>query len=190
MLTYVNSQSLRPRFRLVVGTSAAVIVALAVLVVLIVRHQADGMKLISQTDGSASGSVEATGTRQHRSAYFGSVCISERGSVKIRSIEPIKARGGLQVTDFSVVKGHSGTLGAAPGRLRDEPSYKGSATVTTRCANAGYANLFVEVYKPRTENAWAQEFRINYASGGHDRSTRLRFGFGLCEQTQDDCDIF
>jgi hypothetical protein len=126
---------------------------------------------------------------KYRSVCFSDVCVSSPGEITIRSIKPVKPLGGLAVTDFSVVAmkdDSTAILGASRRRLRDEPSYRGVETVSAPCAGQRHADLFVEMYKPRAEDAGADEFVIDYTSDGEHRSTELRFGFRLCEKV--DCD--
>ena len=129
---------------------------------------------------------------KYRSAYFANVCVRGGAEVTIRSIEPVGPRGGLEVTDFSVVPETDDSrsiLGGSRKRLRDEPSYSGGRTVVTSCTSEHRANLFVEVYKPGREDAEAREFTIEYAHGDRHRSAKLLFGFGLCEEAScDDVD--
>jgi len=187
----VNLRSARHSRSALGGVSAALVLVVALAAVAVGHHRAaGGIRLVSESDGSAAVTGEAPGVRKYYAAYFGNVCVSARGSATIRSIVPVHPHGGLRVTDFSVVKDDGQSLGNSPGRLRNERSYRGSSRVTLVCDRTDQANLFVEVYKPRAENAWAREYRINYESDGHFRTARLRFGFGVCEQSQDSCNIF
>lgn len=186
----MNLRMMRPR-RTILAVSIVVLAVLVAPVVAVIRHDATGgIRLEGGGDGSVFMSSQAPGVRQYHTAYFGPFCVSEPGSVVIRSIDPVRPHGGIKITDFSVLKSNREILSGEPGRLRDKRSYIGSARVTTECLKDEHGDLFVEVYKPRAENAWAREYRVNYDSDGRERSVRLRFGFGLCEQSQDDCKIF
>jgi hypothetical protein len=151
---------------------------------------ASGPTLVVGADGSASGAMTSVHANKYRTAYFSDVCVSGPGKITIRFIKPVKPRGGLAVTDFSVVPtkdDNTAILGGSNKRLREEPSYRGLKTVAASCASQHHADLFVEIYKPRTDDAGADEFAIDYVSDGDHRSTKVRFGFQLCEKV--DCDI-
>ncbi|NRQ50765.1 hypothetical protein [Aeromicrobium stalagmiti] len=169
--------------------AALCIVVVATAIVVTRGTTDDGPALVSEADGSTSATLGSVDAKEYRSAYFGSVCVSGPGKVTIRSIAPIDPQGGLKVTDFSVVtrRDDAALLGASNGRLRDEPSFQGGHTVTTTCPGEPYAELFVEVYKPGLADTGAHEFTITYDSDGDTRSTKLRFGFGLC--TSNTCDV-
>jgi hypothetical protein len=140
-------------------------------------------------EGSSATAVLAVEAQTYQSAYFGSACLSKPGQVTIRSIEPVEPRGGLTVTDFSVVgvkNDGKAILGTSDRRLRLEPSYRGGTTVTAPCATDDYVDVFVEVYKPGTEDAAAQDFIATYDSDGDRRTVPLHFGFSLCEL--DECE--
>lgn len=176
------------RTRLALLVSVCLVVAGAV-VAAVRTDAARGPELVFGADGSASGTLGFIKAKDHESAYFGSACLNEPGRVTIRSIEPVAPRGGLRVTDFSVVPlvdTGEGTLGASSRRLRDEPSYRGGATLRAQCADDDFANVYVEVYKPRSEDAVAREFTITYDSEGRRKTAPLLYGFGLCEK--DGCD--
>jgi hypothetical protein len=175
----------RSRLVALVGLGLAVVVLVGVMAQ---RNLQSGSDLVIEADGSATATLGLVGTREYRSVYVGSLCVSEPGQVTVTSIEPADPRGGLDVTDFSVVpRGDDmAILGAAGGRLRDEPSYHGTKTVTVPCSTSRGADLFLELYKPGDRDAETPEFIVHYDSDDDDRTARLRFGFGLCRQEQ--CD--
>jgi hypothetical protein len=155
-----------------------------------VRHVSeDGPHLVSQTDGSAAGAVSAPGPGRYYTVTVGQVCMSKAGTARIRSIEPVDPHGGVKVTDFSVVAAGADAMGAFDGRLRDDPAYRGSKTVSDICTRGKAASdLYIEVLKPRAEDAWAHEYRITYETDGDTDSERIRFSFGVCEADLDSCD--
>lgn len=169
--------------------SVVVLVAVAAVVLFLVlpRIWGDDTRLVSRTDGSSSGAGSAPGTRQYYSVYVGQVCVSGVGTARIRSIEPVDPRGGLTVTDFAVVAAGEDTLGGIVGRLRDEPAYQGSKSVSDLCDGAAAPDLIIEVFKPRAEDAWAHEYRIDYDLKDNSHSEAVRFGFGVCEEDLDHC---
>ena len=171
----------------VTAIAALGLVIAAYLLVVVRLDGASGPSLVVDADGSTSGTLGSVGAKEYRSAYFASICVSAPGEITIRSIEPVEPVGGLRVTDFSVVstKSRAAILGAASGRLRDEPSYLGTETVTASCSGQNYADLFVELYKPRPEDASAGEFTIKYDSDGDHREAPLLYDLSLCEG--DDC---
>jgi hypothetical protein len=133
--------------------------------------------------------VDAPGANRYYTVLVGQVCVIEPGSAKILTVEPVDPHGGIEVTDFSVVPSDVVAPGANPGRLRDEPTYGGSDTVSDGCTNGeGTSDLALETLKPRAEDAWASEYRINYEIDGETNSERIRFSFGVCEEDLDLCD--
>lgn len=149
----------------------------------------DGPRLVSRTDGSTSGAVSAPGPDRYYTVFVGQVCVSKSGSARIRSVEPVDPHGGITVTDFSVVSANVDALGANSGRLRDEPAFRGSDTVSDFCADdKATSDLYLEVFKPRSEDAWANEYSINFEIDGDAGSERIRFPFGICEKDLDLCD--
>jgi hypothetical protein len=173
----------RSRLLALVGLGLAVVVLIGVVAQ---RNMQSGPDLVIEADGSATATLGSVGAREHRSVFVGSLCVSEPGQVTVTSIEPADPRGSLDVTDFSVVPrvDDKAILGAAGGRLRDEPSYRGTKTVTVPCSASRDADLFLELYKPAARDAEAPEFIVQYESDGDDRTARLRFALGLCRHDQ------
>ncbi len=168
----------------------AVVSALVLLAVLFGPWSYRGPEVVSQTNGSARGAVSAPGENQYYFFASGQVCLDGEGSAKIISVEPVGSHGGLQVTDFAVLP-HPSTerMGADPGRLRDDEAYSGPKTIAEVCkSGTSTSELYLELLKPRKEDAWAREFDLKYEIDDHQGSTRIQLGLGICEKKLDDCD--
>jgi hypothetical protein len=184
------SQLLPSRSRLPVAVGiAALVMMLAAGSVVMLRD--DGPRLVSRTNGSAAATVTAPGSDRYYAVAVGQVCVSEESTARIRSVEPVDPQGGIKVTDFVVMAADDDILGAFDGRLRDKPGFDGSGDVSDVCIRGkGASDLYLEVLKPRAEDAWADEYRLDYTIAGDTRSARIRFAFGVCEREMDLCDVF
>lgn len=180
----LNHYSARTRW-LLLG-AVAVVVAAAAMIGVIRPWTVDGPRLVSRTNGSTLVGGYAPGSRQPYFFAAGQVCLDGTGSAKIRSVKPVDPHGGLTVTDFAVLAQGSDTWGADRGRL---PANSGTSIVAERCQAEGSApELFIEIMKPRPQDAWANAFEISYELDGRFRTERVRFAFGVCEKDLDTCD--
>lgn len=61
-----------------------------------------------------------------------------------------------------------------------------------KCGRDNIPEIALELYKPGQASAYASDFRIDYLTGGKERSSTIGFGFGLCGKDLDSgaCNLF
>lgn len=117
-------------------------------------------------------------------AYAGSLCIEHGGLATITAIEPRDARGGLEVSGFSVFERPSlhAIPGAAFGRLSEVPDFRGGESVANGCGKSPFKEIALEFYKPEAKDAYASDFTVHYVADGRERTTNIRLSVALCEK--------
>ncbi|HEX7740262.1 MAG TPA: hypothetical protein VF426_11505 [Marmoricola sp.] len=138
------------------------------------------------TPGSGSGGVAAPTARPGVAYSFGAmqVCIGgPRGGVRIESVRPVAARGGLHVTAYGVWRPGTSTLGAAKVRLSSLKGFDATREPTARCSEHRFDTIAVQVEKSTGGAASATGFEVTYSSGGTMHSMRLPLGVALCARS-------
>lgn len=117
--------------------------------------------------------------------YANSLCIEDAALATITSIEAADARGGLEVSGFSVFQrpsSHATGLLDEGHRLGEIADYHGSDNVGSVCGEGPLEELALELYKPESRDAWATDFTVHYVINGEPARTNLRLGVAMCER--------
>lgn len=122
------------------------------------------------------------------------VCLTGTGKAEIVSVTPVKAVGGVTISDFSVVSvdhmERFGSPGQEPRKLSRSPAYKGLRVVTERCpkssSEAARSHLVVELTRPGDASAVAWGLRVTYETDKRAH-TDVDIAVALCPPDAGSC---
>lgn len=186
----MNANRAEPSHRkLGVGLFLGVATVLVASILMGRQDAAAAPRLVTDTAGSEepSGTMAPTLTGRDRFyvVYANTLCIEDAALATITSIEPADARGGLEVSGFSVFQrpaDHPTGLSDEGRRLGEIADYHGSDNVGSTCGKGPMEELALELYKPESRDAWASDFTVHYVIDGEPATTNLRLGVAMCER--------
>lgn len=171
----------RPHRNVVIAVVAGVLVAGVGGVALASRDE--GVRLRALTDPWGETMVSPESAYVSFDAF--PVCLTAPGEARITGVEPVRARGGITITDFSTVTFDQ--VGSNPStttaRIRDVPYLQGPRTVTAEClpGQPNDTELAVEIHvTDPSGGAIVDGLTIRYLVGSKERTTDVPVSLGAC----------